>query len=743
MKQFFITVAMLFGLVVIGLSQTTTYYCAPAPTGNDNNTGTISSPYFTINKAVSNAKAGDIIYLRAGTYNYTSKQAISSKNGTSSAHIVIQSYPGEWAIINGSNITTTDDLIAVSPGSYIDIKSLEIKNSTQAGISLYNANNCIIDNVTVHHSNGTGIYVGASDSEPTSAMNHHNTIKNCTLYNNVLSNYGLNPSGGWNSALTLNTHDNICTGNNVYNNSGEGIGCYGRNNYVANDTVHDNFSVDIYVNQTQGSTLENNTIICQNNTSYYRNGHAAIGIEFANEANSNYLLNTIVRNNVIQNVWRGMVYWQSYNTMTNCSITGNTISHCSDAIIVFDASSFSGTNIGGNTWITDLATRIDIPTNITQNPANTIQGGGGTVAVTGVSVSPATASVVVGATTTLTATVAPSNATNKNVTWTSGNTAIVTVSSAGVVTGVAAGSATITVTTTDGAKTATVAVTVTAASGSLTGTATQSTATVTISTVGTNGWKHFRNNVYKSGSSNSISNYTVVGGTATAYTDDLRGMTWTGGTPTANSTNNKNGWYISGNTKGFSFTAPAGTTNNTLYVYVGGYNSAGKLTAQLSNAAAPNYVYTSSTISGSYDFTFAITYNAGAAGQTINIKWEQFADGGSGNVTLQAAALNGSAARFANTLPAKEIITPKSFSIYPNPIKGSELHLNLNEISGKDDVLISMFDLSGKLMKSQILKAGLYEKNNIILQLNGVSAGAYIVSIQSGNKFFRSTMIKK
>jgi hypothetical protein len=66
----------------------------------------------------------------------------------------------------------------------------------------------------------------------------------------------------------------------------------------------------------------------------------------------------------------------------------------------------------------------------------------------------------VGDTTTLTATVAPSNATNTKVTWTSSNTSVVTVSSAGVVTALAPGSATITATTKDGSYTATCAVTV-------------------------------------------------------------------------------------------------------------------------------------------------------------------------------------------------------------------------------------------------------------------------------------------
>lgn len=85
-----------------------------------------------------------------------------------------------------------------------------------------------------------------------------------------------------------------------------------------------------------------------------------------------------------------------------------------------------------------------------------------TVAVTGVSVSPATATVGLGSTQQLNATLAPANATNQNVTWTSSNTAVATVNASGLVTAVSAGTTTITVTTVDGNKTATSAITVAA-----------------------------------------------------------------------------------------------------------------------------------------------------------------------------------------------------------------------------------------------------------------------------------------
>lgn len=84
-----------------------------------------------------------------------------------------------------------------------------------------------------------------------------------------------------------------------------------------------------------------------------------------------------------------------------------------------------------------------------------------TIDVTGVSVDLGTLSLEVGTSALVTATVAPEDATNQNVSWSSDNTAVATVDQTGNVTAVAAGNAVITVTTEDGGKTATVQVTVT------------------------------------------------------------------------------------------------------------------------------------------------------------------------------------------------------------------------------------------------------------------------------------------
>ena len=76
------------------------------------------------------------------------------------------------------------------------------------------------------------------------------------------------------------------------------------------------------------------------------------------------------------------------------------------------------------------------------------------VSVTDVSLNKETLSLYTGDTASLTATVEPDNATNKNVTWSSDKPAVATVEG-GTVTAMGAGEATITVTTEDGSKTAT------------------------------------------------------------------------------------------------------------------------------------------------------------------------------------------------------------------------------------------------------------------------------------------------
>jgi len=140
------------------------------------------------------------------------------------------------------------------------------------------------------------------------------------------------------------------------------------------------------------------------------------------------------------------------------------------------------------------------------------------VPVTGVSLNKSSISLNVGGIEDLAAAIMPSNATNQNVTWYSSNTRVATVSD-GTVTAVAAGSATITVTTIDGNKTASSSVTITLAipatpTGVTASAASATSVTVSWSSVtGATGYKVYR-------STSASGTYSKAGDATTAsYTD--------------------------------------------------------------------------------------------------------------------------------------------------------------------------------------------------------------------------------
>ncbi|MGH9630740.1 MAG: DUF1565 domain-containing protein [Bryobacteraceae bacterium] len=74
--------------------------CFVSLTGNDSNPGTITQPFRTIAKGVSTVQAGDILNLRGGEY--VEPVIITAKHGTAALPIMMRSYPGENASIDGS-----------------------------------------------------------------------------------------------------------------------------------------------------------------------------------------------------------------------------------------------------------------------------------------------------------------------------------------------------------------------------------------------------------------------------------------------------------------------------------------------------------------------------------------------------------------------------------------------------------------------------------------------------------------
>ena len=134
------------------------------------------------------------------------------------------------------------------------------------------------------------------------------------------------------------------------------------------------------------------------------------------------------------------VTWTSSNTSVAVVSSTGLVTAVSDGTATITATTADGSNKTATCTVT-----VNIP-----------------VLATGISLNQTSATLTMnGQTFQLTATVTPSNATDKSVTWTSSNTSVAVVSSTGLVTAVSNGSATITATTADGSnKTATCEITV-------------------------------------------------------------------------------------------------------------------------------------------------------------------------------------------------------------------------------------------------------------------------------------------
>ena len=77
--------------------------------GVDTNSGTIDHPFKTIDKAVSKVGAGDIVFLREGTYRET---ITVNKSGTESKPIIFKAYSSENAKISSTSPVKSSSSIA-------------------------------------------------------------------------------------------------------------------------------------------------------------------------------------------------------------------------------------------------------------------------------------------------------------------------------------------------------------------------------------------------------------------------------------------------------------------------------------------------------------------------------------------------------------------------------------------------------------------------------------------------------
>ncbi|MEM6697150.1 MAG: Ig-like domain-containing protein [Bacteroidota bacterium] len=357
-----------------------------------------------------------------------------------------------------------------------------------------------------------------------------------------------------------------------------------------------------------------------------------------------------------------------------------------------------------------------------------IDGGSGNsnVAVTGVSLTPASITLNVEQTQQLTATVQPSNATNQAVSYASSNTNVATVSGSGVVSATGAGSATITVTTTDGGFTDQTSVTVNTPNVAVTG-VNLTPANVTLDVGQT---QQLTATVQPSNATNQTVSY-ASGNTsvATVNASGLVTAVAVGSAPitvtTADGsfTDQTNVTVSSSNSGGDLIIRAKGDTGEETMelqvndVTVGGWNL---------TAAWADYTYSGYT--GTNDIKVVHTNDGPSSnGGDKNMQADYIQVGGVTYETNQTAVLGGgcgdlnteylwcnntyflysnisaggSANAVENRSKSYDLATVK---VYPNPVSSSQIMLDVQELDGIYE--INIFDLNGRNVFRQTSNLG-------------------------------------
>ncbi|HEX7150960.1 MAG TPA: right-handed parallel beta-helix repeat-containing protein [Thermoanaerobaculia bacterium] len=325
----FASILILLSLLLVTPAFATHYYVAT--TGSDANAGTLAAPFLTIQHGVDQLDAGDNLYVRGGTYDEA--VTIWDKAGTSSYPIYITTYNGEAVAIDGTG-QTENGVVVIGDSSYVRFDGFEVKNGPNGGIFIYDANNIKVRWNNVHHMGSGGINAKTASASPFGTA-HHLVIHGNSVHHNMLDNSDRDENSVWLQGVSAVRCDYVeITGNNVYENYGEGIDYIGSDHGTIRDnSIWDNFSVNLYLDNAQYTTVDRNWIVtgwAPNHTNYYRNGNPAGGIGVANEyyTEQNPATDLTITNNIVVRCHTGFAYRNSEygGGLHNTLVANNTFS---------------------------------------------------------------------------------------------------------------------------------------------------------------------------------------------------------------------------------------------------------------------------------------------------------------------------------------------------------------------------------------------------------------------------------
>jgi hypothetical protein len=281
--------------------------------GSDFNPGTAAAPCRTIKHALGQAKAGQTVLVKGGTF----RELVDiPSSGTSNAWITLRAYPGETVTIDAAGLSLSDwwkGVISVDDVSYVRVQGFRVKGSAGFGIIVNRSTNVeILDNQTYDtRRSGVGVW------KSTGVLVDHNDVE-------------LAANGGDQECISISESDQVVVTNNHVRNDGagtaggEGIDVKdGSSNVVVRGNhVHDLDELGIYVDSWDSHTHD---IIVERNLV-----HDCLGYGIAVAAERGGLVeDVLIRNNITYgNSYMGIVIadWdQGYpHPMQNIKIVNNT-----------------------------------------------------------------------------------------------------------------------------------------------------------------------------------------------------------------------------------------------------------------------------------------------------------------------------------------------------------------------------------------------------------------------------------
>jgi hypothetical protein len=156
-----------------------------SPSGNAGAAGTASAPT-TLAAAISRITPGGTIYLRGGTYAFSSTVTIpAGNNGTSSARKEIAAYPGEIPVLNFSaQSEAASNRGVMLSGSYWHLDGLVVERAGDNGIYVSGSDN-VIERTVTRFNRDTGLQIGrAASSTPRAQWPANNLVISSESHDN-------------------------------------------------------------------------------------------------------------------------------------------------------------------------------------------------------------------------------------------------------------------------------------------------------------------------------------------------------------------------------------------------------------------------------------------------------------------------------------------------------------------------------------------------------------------------------